>query len=208
MAERADPFENAVRALRHDARNLLNTLELTREHVDAAGDEKTRRLVAYLEDKLAAMVRLADRAHLLARIRQVDSLGQERVDQLVGRAAASLEPDAEHLVIGLPDTPVACDPLLAELAIAEVLGNAMATTFNVHVTFDAERNAVVVRDEGPGIPHAAMADLLTPFRGARKPGGASAGLAIADAAMRAQRGELHIATGEAGTEVRLVFPAS
>lgn len=78
---------------------------------------------------------------------------------------------------------------------------------DMRVTVTVERNAVRVRDTGPGIPPEARAHLFEPFKSVGKSGGTGLGLAYCDRVMRAFGGSISCASvvGE-HTEFTLRFP--
>ncbi|HEY9026237.1 MAG TPA: PAS domain S-box protein [Burkholderiaceae bacterium] len=101
--------------------------------------------------------------------------------------------------------------------VANLLGNALKFTgrghIGLHVWRDAEHSERVwfeVRDTGPGIAPADLADLFVPFRqgaAGHEKGGTGLGLALSRDMARAMGGDLAIAStlGE-GTQVRLWLP--
>lgn len=207
MTDRGELYREAVRALRHDARNLLNGIGIMAEHFEATDDAKGKQFTSYLQDKVGAMVRLGERADLIG------NLGEplpEKTDlaSLVSKTIGRLGPD-QPVDVDLGKATAVCDARLTMMALQEILGNAIATGAKVTVRMEEKdgTRALVVADRGPGIPDPALPNLFTPYRGAKRPGGSSLGLPIARLAMRAQGGDVTLVSvlGE-GTTVRIVLP--
>lgn len=193
----------AVRALRHDARNLLSGVAIMADHFESAGDAKGQQFADYLRDKVQAMIRAAERADLLAGI---EEKGVEPLDPVPFIHAAAEAQGAEDAKLSVEVTgePLRFDPELFELALTEILSNALATGTIVSVR--REGSDLLIADQGRGIPEPAREKLFEPFRGAKRPGGTSLGLPLALAAMKAQGGDLSYESSEDGTTVRLGFP--
>lgn len=197
-------YKDAVRALRHDARNLLNGVTIISEHYANTDDAKSKQFAQYLEEKVTAMVRLGERADQLADIGEAQLVDQD-TEELLQIAVDRMEADNPQPELVIDQAALRCDPELAAMAIEEVLRNALAT--NAPVKVRASDDTVTVSDEGRGIPEPAMPMLMTPFRGAKRAGGSSLGLPIAKAAMEAQGGSLDVQTTDGeGTIITLRFP--
>ncbi|MGE0716610.1 MAG: sensor histidine kinase, partial [Alphaproteobacteria bacterium] len=82
-----------------------------------------------------------------------------------------------------------------------------AATLTVVAEDEDGRLALVVADDGPGLPPKALANLFQPFSGAGRAGGTGLGLAIARELMRAHGGDATLLKTDAeGTSFRLVMP--
>jgi signal transduction histidine kinase len=101
------------------------------------------------------------------------------------------------------------DPQRLEQALVNLLDNAALAGSRVLVDFaQAEENpAIIVADDGPGIPEEIRGRLFTPFV-SRSPGGTGLGLAIVARVMAAHGGTVKLA-GRPGwtTCFVLEFPA-
>lgn len=194
----ADVYEEAVRSLRHDARNLLNGLSVIAQHFEGSDDPRAEEFIAYITEKVETMVRLAERTDILAKMGAGE---RSRCDlrELIGEALKRT-PNSGEVSVDVPDTDIECDHDLALLALKEVLDNAVRSEGDVRVTGFKHDDGLAVRvaDNGPGVPEPALAHLLTPFRGARRQGGSSLGLPIADAAMRMQNGTVFLERPDEG----------
>jgi signal transduction histidine kinase len=77
------------------------------------------------------------------------------------------------------------------------------------VSAEAENGetAIEIRDDGPGLPPKALANLFLPFAGSARPGGTGLGLAIAREVMRAHGGDVALSEStQHGTLFRLSLP--
>lgn len=104
---------------------------------------------------------------------------------------------AVELSLDAPDEPVPIqgDPVSLREALSNLVHNALRhgarSRVEVRILRDSGEIRVEVLDDGPGIPPALWARVREPFHGRGDDrGGAGLGLAIADEAVRAHRGEL------------------
>lgn len=175
-------------------------------------------------------------AHTLLKILAEEA---ERLTQLVGQLldvgrpihARPIESDLEEVVknavrlldsrgelggrqVTLPatrDTIAWLDPALAELAIMNVVRNAIQSSAergSVHVSIatSAERAVCVVEDDGPGIPKEILGRIGQPFVTTRATG-TGVGLAVVRRILEASGGELRVADRQPqGARVELDFP--
>ncbi|MEE4207871.1 MAG: HAMP domain-containing sensor histidine kinase [Parvularcula sp.] len=209
MTKKEGIYHQAVKTLRHDARNLQNAIEVIERHLAAVEDEKGHRYIGMVRERIASMVAIGERAEMLAEIGPANMVEADLAD-LVQELVESASAAPQELSVDVPPCTVELDPKLTQLALQEVLSNALSAGGPVSITFSDEQDRTILRvlDSGPGIPEPAQPNLLTPFKGARRPGGTSLGLPLADAAMKAQGGELVIEkSGEEGTSVCLTWPS-
>ena len=203
-------------AVGHDLRTPLASL---RVRVEAVADEKLRDKMIATIDEMTAML-----ADILAVARS--GAGKEAAERY-DVATLLAQMGEEYRVMGKPVTgpPEALPPLpalsgrplLVRRALRNLIDNALA--YAGSATLLVERSGgelrLVVRDDGPGIDPALIADLVEPFaRGEasrnRATGGAGLGLAIANALAEGEGGRLVIANrGEAvGLDAAIVLPVS
>jgi signal transduction histidine kinase len=203
-------YKEAVRTLRHDARNLLNGVSIMADHFEGTDDPKTARFVSYLTEKVETMVRLGERAEAFASM-QAGALEQTKITTLLGDLLMGIGPDQKRPQLKLSAQEVTCDPALTRVALAELIDNAMRTGTDVEITSEEAQAGdilITVRDHGPGIAEPAQPNLFTPYKGAKRAGGTSLGLPLAKKAMELQGGSLELAGGEEGTEAVCRFSAS
>ncbi|CAL75300.1 putative Two-component system histidine kinase [Bradyrhizobium sp. ORS 278] len=110
------------------------------------------------------------------------------------------------------DVVVAADAISLREALANLIHNALAhgarTRLMVKVERTAESVAIVVWDDGPGIPADAQAGLLVPFEKGDDSHGSGLGLAIAVEVAQAHGGRLCFDGGAGDFSVRLELPIS
>jgi signal transduction histidine kinase len=121
-----------------------------------------------------------------------------------------------HLTVDAPDEPVIVRgnrQLLAQL-LTNLIENAFKYVpaggrINVKVGTQAGRAALIVRDNGPGIPPASREPVLLPFRrldrDAGKPG-SGLGLSLVAAVTRLHHGTVALEDNNPGLVVRCEFP--
>ena len=110
--------------------------------------------------------------------------------------------------------PYTCRPQALKRCLANLLENAVKYGKRALVTVDDndERLAIVIRDEGPGIPDAELERVFEPFYRLersrnRETGGTGLGLTIARGIAEAHGGSLSLRNrSEGGLEVRLTLP--
>ena len=101
------------------------------------------------------------------------------------------------------------DPQRLEQALVNLLDNAALAGSRVLVDFEQadENPAIIVADDGPGIPEEIRDRLFTPFV-SRSPGGTGLGLAIVARVMAAHGGAVKLSSRSGWTTCfRLEFPA-
>lgn len=132
----------------------------------------------------------------------------------VARELAPVALETEHYVTAAtPDAsvPTHGNATLTRLVFRNLIENAMQyTPAGTSITLSADRGAVVIADDGPGIPVDVAATLFERFRrGPHAPGfGAGLGLAIAKSIMERQGGRLWLdASAASGARFVIDFPA-
>ena len=177
-----------------------------------------------IESEANRMGSLVDDLLLLARLDQGRPLLHEPVD--VSRIAAEASSD---ISVSAPDHPISVDlpdePVFVlgdEGRLRQVMTNLLAnavqhtpahTSISVSVIPDAAGVTLVVADSGPGIapdfqPHAFERFSRADESRNRSSGGSGLGLSIVAAVVEALEGEVQLASGAGGTEVRVRLPRS
>ena len=194
----------ALSVVRHDLRNLLASVTIMADRMEASGDERLAKAAPLLVASMERAVTLGVRAGTLADARAGDPT---RVP--LSRALAAADPEGSVDAAGT-DAVVLCDEGQLAAVLEELLANAHAAGGPVRVEAARAGGTVEVRvsDGGGGIPDYARADLFTPFKGAKRRGGAGLGLPIGARLARLNGGALALEeTGEAGSTFLLTLPA-
>lgn len=199
-------------AVGHDLRTPLASL---RVRVEQVGDDALRTKMIASIDEMAAM--LSDILALARSGAGVEATSRIKLgpwlDALVGEyAERGLAVRREP---GDDDVAVAARPILLTRAVRNLIDNALA--YGERATVRLARAdggvAIIIADDGPGIPPARIAALLEPFaRGDasrnRATGGSGLGLAIAKLVAKGEGGTLALVNRAdgAGLETRIVLP--
>jgi signal transduction histidine kinase len=205
-----DEKDRMLGAIGHDLRTPLASLRIRAEAVE--DEEERGRMIATL-DEMAAMLE-----DILVLARSGRSREERRTVDLAALADAVVE---EYRDLGRdaafepsPRQVAEVQPNLVRRAVRNLVDNAVhyGGCARVSVTRAGEEVRIEVRDQGPGLPADALADVAEPFRRlegsrSRETGGAGLGLAIAKAVAESHGGELRLANGEGGGLVAtLVLP--
>jgi two-component system OmpR family sensor kinase len=206
-------IDDASHELRTPVSILLTRLEVARrQHLDrqaleavldeAAGD--ARRL-SRLADDLLLLAR-ADQGRLPLRPEPLDVMDLLETAARRGRDAAA--DDGREIVarLGIPGGAVVlADPDRTAQVLDNLIGNSLrhgAGAVDVRADREGEHVWITVSDRGPGYPAAMRPEAFERFpRGGRGTEGAGLGLAICDAIVRAQGGEIRAANDEGGGAV-------
>ncbi|HET7409225.1 MAG TPA: HAMP domain-containing sensor histidine kinase [Paracoccaceae bacterium] len=212
----------AVAKISHDLRNILATAQLMADRIEASHDPGVTRTAPKLIASLGRAIRLcestlaygkAEEAPPEARLVQLLDLAEEVVD---GLGLTPDDPLVRSEVEVPPELTARADPehlyrMLANLArnaeqAMRTHGRPGALTISAHETDGSVE--ISVADTGPGMPARAVEHLFQPFRGGTRREGTGLGLAIAHELVRANGGELRLATSTtSGTEFRIILPS-
>ena len=217
--------EQFIAVLGHDLRNPLAAIDAGTRLLGRAQqlDDKTRTIVAHIQDLIRRMSGLIDNVLDLARSRLGGGLRLDRsVDAPLGPA---LEQVVNELRSGWPDRqidlaidlprPINCDPVRMAQLLSNLLANALKhgadKPVSVRASVREDTFELSVANQGTAIPPEVIKRLFEPFyrplTGANKEG-LGLGLYIASAIAHAHRGTLDVTS--TGDETRFVFrmPAS
>jgi two-component system, OmpR family, sensor kinase len=189
---------------------LLETLgrddpAILRETTDVVQDELTR-MGRLVEDLMAiARAEMDD----FVRPRDLELVGW--VEELEMKLAGTDLGDRARIV---PPPPVVlrADPDRLAQAVLNLIGNARehtgpGTLARVSATCGDDRVAIVVEDDGPGVPAEIRDRLFEPFvRAGGAPSSTGLGLSVVRAVAEAHGGEIAMTTGEDGTRVEVRLP--
>jgi signal transduction histidine kinase len=196
-------------AMSHDLRTTLTRLRLRAESID--NDELRSRFSADL-DEMSQMVQGA--LGLFKDLNDDEALDTVDIDALLETLRLEFkEMDADVVVHGHTRGPLSAKPLALKRCLTNLLHNAIkyGTRATVFVS-DGDDVVIRIRDEGPGIPTAALEQVFEPFfrieaSRSRDTGGAGLGLSIARDIAQAHGGSVvltNLAGG--GLEAALTLP--
>lgn len=150
-----------VAAAGHDLRTPMTRMRLRAEFVE--DDEERGKWLA----DLAELDAIADSAIRLVRDQVAQGDTQDlRLDRLVADVAQELDAQGYAVTVGpLAPLTVAADPLSLKRAVRNLLINAAThgKAARVALSRSADRAALLIEDEGPGIPEPLMERAFEPF---------------------------------------------
>ncbi len=197
-------------AIGHDLRTPLAALRVRIESVE--DDEDRTRMAATIDE----MNRTLDDILSLARLgRPSEPETDVDVAALVDAVVEDFrELDQPVTFEEAPRTPMRLRPTLMRRAVRNLIENAVKYGGGATVRIDPApgRVAILVCDEGPGIPADRLADVFDPFTRLetsrnRETGGSGLGLALARAIVRDAGGEITLANRtEGGLEAVITLP--
>ena len=188
-------------AISHDLRAPLARLRLRAELV--ADGEQQRKMF----DDLDVMNTMIESTLAFARD---DSRGEARLlvdlGVLVGDVCEDVaDTGGDVSYLGPRDVDVPCRPSLLRRAVANLIDNAVkyGRVASVRIVRDHDRVAIVVDDNGPGIPSAEQEKVFAPFyrmESARDPGkpGVGLGLSVARTIAREHGGDVTLTNRDGG----------
>jgi two-component system, OmpR family, sensor histidine kinase CreC len=217
--------EGYVRALTHELKSPIAAIRGSAELLqdDLPAEDRTR-FGAQITAQTARLQQLVDHLLELSKLEQRQALADAQpvdIATCAERVAAAAQPLAQqrgvHIQLQLARThAVQGEAALIELAASNVLANAIefspqGGTVELSVEPRPAGVALVVRDQGPGMPDYALARLGERFFSTARPNGRSKGsglgLAIVRQVMQLHKGDVHIHNLDRGLQVKLVFPA-
>jgi signal transduction histidine kinase len=215
---RIEAGANRERQFLADASHELRTpLSLMRTELEWAAHrprspEQTATVLASIQ---AQVNRLVDLANALLDLEELRGSGPTRreevqVEDLLRAAVRSVAPGDTRVVVQAPEATVRLDGRWAELAVANLIGNALrhgAGEVRVDARVDGDRLTVVVSDEGPGVPEEFRAqafDRFTRAEQSRTTPGSGLGLALVRAVAEAHGGRAYL-DGATGPGTRVVL---
>ena len=206
-----DDRERLFRSISHDLKTPLMRLRLRTELL---GDEHTAAEFNEDLDELDMMVKSA-----LQSVRDTDIHENEtdvRLDRLLDSLASPAIANGRAIEVDVPPISVRGRPLALKRALGNLLDNAQR--YARHVVVTAERAGdevrVLIRDDGPGLPEEALAEVFEPYvrldHGRENyAAGSGLGLGIAREIVRAHGGRIGLANvGGGGLMVSVDLPAA
>src|SRR5215470_11292261 len=205
----------AVTKINHDLRNILSTARLMSDSLAGSEAPEVKRAVPRLLNAIDRAVALCSGTLNFTR----EGAPPLRLQRFL--LASMVEELADLLELKGGDRPLLLDRVPPDLAVEadreqlhrvlmNLLRNAMeAGARSMTISAEAENGeiAIEMRDDGPGLPPKARANLFLPFAGSARPGGTGLGLAIAREILRAHGGDIVLSEStQHGTLFRLSLP--
>ncbi|MFL6845540.1 MAG: ATP-binding protein [Allosphingosinicella sp.] len=205
-----DEKDRMLGAIGHDLRTPLASLRIRAENMGP--EDERARLVATVEEMASTLediLTLARTGRGREKLRRVD----------LGALADALVEEYRELgrpveIAASPRTVLAVRPNLLRRALRNLIDNALDYGGGARLSLEARADAIaiLVEDDGPGIPEDRLEAVLEPFRRLetsrnRERGGAGLGLAIASAVALAHGGRLELVNrSEGGLRASLILP--
>jgi signal transduction histidine kinase len=205
----------AVTKINHDLRNILSTARLVSDSLAGSAAPEVKRAVPRLLDAIDRAVALCSGTLNFTR----EGAPPLKIQRFL--LASMVEELADLLELKGGERPLLIDRVPPDLAVEadreqlhrvlmNLLRNATeagARSMMIGAAAENGEIAIEVRDDGPGLPPKALANLFLPFAGSARPGGTGLGLAIAREVMRAHGGDIVLSEStEHGTVFRLSLP--
>ena len=204
----------AMAKVNHDLRGILSPAMLTAERLQMNPDPAVRRAGDVLVRAVERATDLTRRTLEFARDTPA-SLPRARIAlcQAVEDAAEQARAACPALLVANLVAPE-CEIEADRESLVRVLGNLLrnageADACRVAITaaHEADDLAIIVADDGPGLPEAVRAALFRPFVAGGRRGSTGLGLAIVHDLMRAHGGDVRLVdSGPGGTKFRLTLP--
>jgi len=206
---------SAVAKINHDLRNSLASAQLVSDVLAKSDDPRVKRAAPRLERALERAIELATAtldygksAPRPPRLQPVSlrTVFLEAADEALNVGGANFEANVPA------DLMIESDAEYLHRIAANLIRNAaealaQASTANPQIRVSLTSRAIEFRDNGPGLPEKARANLFRPFAGSSRANGSGLGLVIAHELAEALGGELALAeTGDAGTAFCLTLP--
>lgn len=204
----------ALTKINHDLRNILSSAALLSERLASSQDLDVQKIAPRLEASITRAVTLCEDTLAYARDGRIP-IRPEPCDliELMRDVGTELQDDFRDqgdiswVINGPSSLYLQIDPEQCRRVIRNLGQNALqAGAQTIIVTIDAERQQVMISDNGPGLAPRAREFLFVPFAGSTRIGGTGLGLALARDIMRAHGGDLQLLQSDAtGTVFRLLF---
>ncbi len=205
----------AVAKINHDLRNSLASAQLVSDVLAKSEDPRVKRAAPRLERALERAIELAtatlDYGKAAPRPPKIQPVSLrmvllEAADEALNGSGTALEADVPLQMV-INSDPDHLHRIASNLLRNAAEAMAQAATPDPRIRITLERDALVFRDNGPGLPDRAREHLFKPFAGSTRANGTGLGLVIAHELSEALGGELSLMeTGEAGAAFRLTLP--
>ncbi|MBB4038959.1 signal transduction histidine kinase [Microvirga flocculans] len=212
----------AVSKINHELRNMLTTAQLLTDRLDNVSDESVQRIAPRLVNTLDRAIAFCETT--LAYGRATEPLPQRRLiplAPLIGELS-NLTDLAPEVGIAFeaevaPDLTIDADPDQLSRVLVNVVRNAVQALSQTgspegkpRIDISAHREGgtviILIKDNGPGIPERAKANLFTPFQGSAQKGGTGLGLPIAAELVQLHGGTITLDERQGRTCFRIAIP--
>jgi signal transduction histidine kinase len=212
----------AVSKINHELRNMLTTAQLLTDRLDNVSDDSVQRIAPRLVNTLDRAIAFCETT--LAYGRATEPLPQRRLTPLAPtiNELSNLTDLAPEVGITFQaevpdDLMVDADPDQLSRVLVNVVRNAVQALSQtgsptgqpcIDISAHREGSTVVIfiKDNGPGIPERAKANLFTPFQGSAQKGGTGLGLPIAAELIQLHGGTIILDEGHGKTCFKITIP--
>jgi signal transduction histidine kinase len=212
----------AVSKINHELRNMLTTAQLLTDRLDNVSDDSVQRIAPRLVGTLDRAIAFCETT--LAYGRATEPLPQRRLIALAPMIdeLSNLTDLAPEVGIALhadvpDDLMIDADPDQLSRVLVNVVRNAVQALSQTGspngqpcIDISARREGgtvvILIKDNGPGIPERAKANLFTPFQGSAQKGGTGLGLPIAAELVQLHGGSIMLDEGQEKTCFKITIP--
>ncbi len=212
----------AVSKINHELRNMLTTAQLLTDRLDNVSDDSVQRIAPRLVSTLDRAIAFCETT--LAFGRATEPLPQRRliplapmIDELSNLTDLAPEVGIVFQADVPDDLMIDADPDQISRVLVNVVRNAvqaLSQTGSPHgrpcIDISAHREdgtvVILIKDNGPGIPERAKANLFTPFQGSAQKGGTGLGLPIAAELIQLHGGTIILDEGHGKTCFKITIP--
>lgn len=209
----------AVSKINHDMRNILASAQLVSDSFSGSEDPMIKRFAPRLVKALDRAVNYSEQVLSYGSAKETSTnLGMCDLKDLLADVAENLDLDLKDSEVEIrnlvpEDVTITADREQLFRAMhnisrnaVEAMANAAPLGVNHFLEFsyhqqDGAKDAIRIRDSGPGLPERAQSNLFEPFRGGVRAGGTGLGLSIAREIVLAHGGELTLTETKPGCTI-------
>jgi PAS domain S-box-containing protein len=231
LSEKAAAIGQAVTAIQHAIKNMLNTLTggsyLVRHGVEKNTQDNVEDGLAMIEEGISRIKNLSSNMLKYAKEWKLE-LEETDLSLLATEVYNAIKQTASDrnlkLHLNLSDNlPSAlCDPRLVHMTLMDVATNALdacalkhydtenaEVVFNIYLEKDGESITVEVKDNGTGMTEEVKANVFTPFFSTKEEWGTGLGLAVTSRIINMHGGGIDVESEpEKGTTIRITLPVA